>query len=144
MGACTRRIVLASTGTKAIQPYHRSSRARCLVHALPEDTPIPHQASKRPVKCVTERRGDLALSALVFGAGIGALGTEITASRLLAPYFGSSTIVWANLIGIVLAETLRARGKCSAAGETGAPPETGDGRPPSLFELPRIPCPSSN
>jgi len=55
-----------------------------------------------PPSAATERPGSFALGALVFGAGIGALATEITSSRLLAPYFGSSTIVWANLIGIVL------------------------------------------
>ena len=48
------------------------------------------------------RDGMPPLPLLVFVVGTGSLGAEIAAVRLLSPYFGASTVVWANTIGVVL------------------------------------------
>ena len=44
----------------------------------------------------------LPLGVVVFLVGTASLGAEIAAARLLAPWFGASTIVWANTIAVVL------------------------------------------
>jgi predicted membrane-bound spermidine synthase len=42
------------------------------------------------------------ISLLVFAAGAVTLGVELSAARLLDPWFGNSQIVWAGLIGLIL------------------------------------------
>ncbi|MDQ3693665.1 MAG: fused MFS/spermidine synthase [Chloroflexota bacterium] len=42
------------------------------------------------------------LRLIVFIGGFSSIGVELTASRLIAPYFGSSTFIWATIIGLTL------------------------------------------
>ena len=43
-----------------------------------------------------------AIRTIAFVVGAASLGAEISAARLLAPYFGASTVIWANTIATVL------------------------------------------
>jgi spermidine synthase len=58
----------------------------------------------RPAAATAEREGIGALIKLiVFLGGMTSIGIELAASRLIAPFFGDSTFIWANLIGLTLA-----------------------------------------
>ncbi len=62
----------------------------------------PAAAPKHPSELETEGVSVRFLYLLVFAVGSASLGAEIAVTRLIAPFFGASTIVWANTIGVVL------------------------------------------
>ena len=49
------------------------------------------------------RRGFGLLEATSFLCGAGVMVLEMTGSRLVAPFFGTSLVVWTALIGVVMA-----------------------------------------
>jgi spermidine synthase len=63
-------------------------------------------ADEPPVRAVdpaaVSKRHVAAIGIAVFTSGAVLLGLEITASRVLAPFFGNSLFVWGALIGVVL------------------------------------------
>jgi spermidine synthase len=72
---------------------HAASDAREHRAPLPADTlNAPSGRSVSPL-----------IKPVVLIGGFASLGSELTASRLIAPYFGSSTFIWATIIGITLA-----------------------------------------
>ncbi|HWQ15595.1 MAG TPA: fused MFS/spermidine synthase [Roseiflexaceae bacterium] len=61
----------------------------------------PSPDSAAPARDATLRSGRFLLL-VVFLAGVGTLGVEMLASRLLAPFFGTSQPIWAVVIGMTL------------------------------------------
>ncbi len=53
-------------------------------------------------RAIRGRLAGAALVWLVFSCGVAVMGLEMSASRLIAPYFGSTLSVWTSLIGLVL------------------------------------------
>jgi spermidine synthase len=64
--------------------------------------PEPARARAPGGTAAASRRRLGLLELLVFTVGAATLGTEIAAARLMAPFFGDSTIIWANTIAVVL------------------------------------------
>jgi predicted membrane-bound spermidine synthase len=73
----------------------------------------PSRPANRPAGPVTQestlnppgtlkRSDDLFIGLIVFLGGMTSIGTELSLSRLIAPYFGDSTFIWANVIGLTL------------------------------------------
>ena len=62
-------------------------------------TELPDRGGGRQPSAASSRA---VLLWLVFSGGVAVMGLEMSASRLIAPYFGSTLSVWTSLIGLVM------------------------------------------
>src|SRR5438270_453163 len=69
-----------------------------------DSTGATHAVTTRSVgtDTVDTRAAMLVLMSVVFIGGATVMTVEMSASRLLAPYFGTSLFIWAILIGLVM------------------------------------------
>jgi spermidine synthase len=74
--------------------------AEAITNPVTERTPRSEALAGAVSRAVRVRVGPLLLAVLV--AGMSDMALEMTASRLLAPRFGSSLFIWAQLIGLVM------------------------------------------
>jgi spermidine synthase len=83
----------------------RSSSTRPLDSPTPQPPVVTRDTAATSAQSRSAPRvgGAPFLRTLVFAGGFASIGVELTASRLLAPFFGSSTFIWASLIGLTLA-----------------------------------------
>jgi len=68
----------------------------------PVDSGVPPQRPAGSPAPVRRAAGSWRIAVIAFVVGASSLGSEIAAARLLAPYFGDSTLIWANTIATVL------------------------------------------
>src|SRR5688572_20573463 len=88
-----------ATGSVRSAAPARSTSSRSRTRPVSTTETAPPASAAPPV---ARRRALPPLELLVFTVGTSTLGAEIAAARLMAPFFGASTIVWANTIAIVL------------------------------------------
>lgn len=72
---------------------HRIDQAGC----VSTDPQEKHRFGSR-----LSREDDVFIGIIVFLGGMTSIGTELSLSRLIAPFFGDSTFIWANVIGLTM------------------------------------------
>src|SRR4051794_18067333 len=90
----TAKLEMGAVGMPSLSRRVTTLRRDCEISRAPARFRSPLSYPRR----VPARR--IQLVAAVVGAA--SLGAEIAAARLLAPWFGASTIIWANTIATVL------------------------------------------